>query len=146
MLLATLVIGVALGALGAGAIRPRLERGGPPPPRAGGPSPDGGLTEHVMRVIEPSDSAQATKVRAVVERTAARNRELIQELNGSLKASIDSMRAELAPMLTTDQRERLARAVRQLPAVRGPGAPGGRGPRGGGPPPDGPPPDRPPPP
>lgn len=129
LLLATLVVGIALGALGAGALRPRLERGPPPPPPGAGPR-GGGFAEHMMSVIQPTDSAQAAGVRAVVERTAARNRSIIQELNGSLKATVDSMRAELAPMLTADQRDRLDRAVREMPAVRGPGGPGGRG-RGG---------------
>ncbi|CAN5459094.1 hypothetical protein BH09GEM1_BH09GEM1_33870 [soil metagenome] len=133
LLLATLVVGIALGALGAGALRPRLERGPPPPPPEAGPRGSGGFAEHMMSVIEPTDSAQASAVRAVVERAAARNRRIIQDLNGSLKASVDSMRAKLAPMLTPDQRDRLERAVRQLPAVRGPGGPGSRG-RGGPPP------------
>ncbi len=138
LLLATLVVGIALGALGAGALRPRLERGPPPPPREAGPRGSGGFAEHMMGVIEPTDSGQAAAVRVVVERTAARNRRIIQDLNGSLKASVDSMRAELAPMLTVDQRQRLDRAVRQLPAVRGPGGPGrGPGSRGR----DGPPPE-----
>lgn len=144
LLAATLIIGVAMGALGAGAIRPRLERRPPPPPREGGP-PGGGFAEHMMRVIEPTDSVQASKVRAVVERTASHNRAIIQDLNASLRASVDSMRAELSPMLTADQRERLGQAVSQLPPVRGPGAPRGEGTGRGGPPPDGPQ-DRPPPP
>jgi hypothetical protein len=144
LLLATLAVGVALGALGAGALRPRLERINPPPPRQGGP-PAGGFAEHIMSVIDPSDSAQESKVRAVVERTAARNRSSIEGLNQSLRASVDSMRVELTPMLTADQRERLDRAVRALPPVRGPGGAGPRGPGRGGPPP-GRSPDRPPPP
>jgi hypothetical protein len=143
LLLATLAVGVALGALGAGALRPRLERINPPPPRQGGP-PAGGFAEHIMSVIDPSDSAQESKVRAVVERTAARNRSSIEGLNQSLRASVDSMRVELTPMLTADQRERLDRAVHALPPVRGPGAAGPRGPGRGGPPP-GRSPDRPPP-
>ncbi|CAN5882264.1 hypothetical protein BH11GEM2_BH11GEM2_28870 [soil metagenome] len=98
-----------------------------------------------MSVIEPSDSVQEARVRAIVERTAAHNRTMIQALNQSLRASVDSMRVELAPLLSATQRDRLDRAVQQLPPVRGPGAPGGRSPGRGGPPPDSPP-DRPPPP
>ena len=136
LLIATLVIGIALGVLGAGALRPRFEGGpppmGPPGPRGGGRP--GGFAEHMLEVIAPSDTAQAAAVRVVVERTAVRNRALIEQLNLSLRASVDSMRRDLAPLLAADQRDRLERATNQLPPVRGPGAPGPRG-RPGGPPP-----------
>ena len=135
LLIATLAIGIILGALGAGAVRPRFEGGpprmGPPGPRDGGRP--GGFAEHMLEVIAPRDSAQATAVRVVVERAAVRNRGLIEHLNGSLRASVDSMRGELAPLLAADQRDRLEHATNQLPPVRGPGAPGPRG-RPGGPP------------
>ena len=144
LLFGVLVVGVLLGALGAGAVRPRLERGGPPPmgPRGGrGPGGPGGFAAHMVEVIAPRDSVQAAAVRAVVERVAGRNRALIDQLNQSLRASVDSMRGELAPLLAADQRERLERATNQLPMVRGPGGPGGPGGRGGpgGPPRRGPP-------
>jgi len=91
----------------------------------------------MVSVIEPRDATQEAQVRAIVERTAIRNRAIIQDLNRSLRASVESMRAELAPMLSDDQRDRLQRATNQLPPVRGPGPPGDRGgpPPGGLPPP-----------
>ncbi|MEO8624413.1 MAG: hypothetical protein ABI625_25250 [bacterium] len=142
LLLATLAIGIVLGTLGAGALRPRLET--PPPlpgqPGARGPGRPGGFAEHMQDVIAPRDSVQAELVRAIVERTAARNRAIIEELNQTLRASVDSMRGELAPILTADQRDRLERATNQLPPIRGPGAPGRRGGPGGPPPREGPPP------
>ena len=132
LLIATLAIGAVLGVLGAGAMRPHLEgrppREGPPgPPGPRGQGRPGGFAEHMQQVIEPRGPDQAAAVRAVVERTAARNRALIEQLNGSLRASVESMRAELGPLLDADQRERLERATNQLPPVGGPGAPGGRG-------------------
>ncbi|MEO7179881.1 MAG: hypothetical protein ABI141_03525 [Gemmatimonadaceae bacterium] len=147
LLLATLAIGILLGALGAGALRPRLERrppfAGPPgsPGMRGQGRPGGrfGFAEHMVEVIAPRDSAQSAAVRVIIERTAAHNRALIEQLNGSLRASVDSMRSELAPILDAGQRDRLERATNQLPPVRGPGAPGRRG-GPGGPRPDGPPP------
>ena len=138
---ATLMLGVLLGVLGAGALRPRFERTGPPP--MGAPPPrgrPGGFAEHMEEVIAPRDSAQRAAVRVVIERTAVRNRSLIEQLNRSLHASVDSMRVELAPLLSEDQRLRLERATDRLPAVRGPGAPGPGGPPRDGPPPGGPPP------
>ena len=135
LLIATLAIGVVLGILGAGAMRPRLEgrrpREGPPGPQGPqgprGQGRPGGFAEHMQQVIEPRGPEQAAAVRVVVERTAARNRALIEHLNGSLRASVDSMRAELGPLLDADQRDRLERATNQLPPVGGPGAPRGRG-------------------
>jgi hypothetical protein len=140
LLAATLVIGMVLGVLGAGALRPRFERAGPP--WMGAPNPGvrgrpGGFTEHMEEVIAPRDSAQRVVVRGVIDRTAARNRSLIEQLNRTLRASVDSMRGELAPLLSEDQRQRLERAVVRLPAVRGPGGPGPRGPPGDGSPRDG---------
>lgn len=140
LLAVTLLLGVLLGVLGAGALRPRLEGAGPPPI---GPRPPrgglGGFAAHMEEVIAPRDSVQRIAVRVVIERTAARNRMLIEQLNRTLRASVDSMRVELAPVLDEDQRERLERAAARLPAVRGPGGAGPRGQPGDGPPRDGPP-------
>lgn len=138
LLAVTLVLGVLLGVLGAGALRPRLERAGPPP--MGPPPPrgrPGGFAEHMEEVIAPRDSAQRLAVRVVIERTAARNRSLIEQLNRTLRASVDSMRIELGPVLSDDQRERLGQAVARLPAVGGPGGAGPRRPPGDGAPPGG---------
>ena len=137
LLAATLVLGVLLGVLGAGALRPGFERGrpamGPPNPARGGRP--GAFAEHMEEVIAPMDSAQRSVIRPVIERTAVRNRMLIEQLNRTLRASVDSMRVELAPVLRDDQRERLERAVARLPAVRGRGGAGPRGPPGAEPPP-----------
>ena len=143
LLLGTLVVGVALGALGAGALRPRLETRRPPPRGDDRGRGTGGFAAHMLEVIAPRDSTQGARVRVIVERAATRNRAHIEDLNHSLRASVDSMRAELAPFLSSDQRDRLERATNQLPPVRGPGPPGpredggrrGEGPPGGGPPP-----------
>ena len=143
-LCATLVIGMVLGVLGLGAATRYLMRFDPNQfPRV--PAPAGAFQQHMLRMIEPTDSAQEVKVRVVVERAADRNRALIQALNVALKGSVDTMRTELAPLLTKDQRERLERAASRLPPIREPGPPAARGPIRVGPPPDGPP-DRPPPP
>ena len=143
LLVGTLVVGIALGVLGAGALRPRLEARRPPPRRDDRGRGAGGFAAHMLEVIEPRDSVQGARVRVIVERAAVRNRAFIEDLNHSLRGSVDSMRAELAPLLSSDQRDRLERATNQLPPVRGPGPPGpregggmkGEGPPGGGPPP-----------
>lgn len=152
MLFVTLALGVALGALGAGALsRQRyaevrdLRR----PP---------GFVAHMEEVIGPRDSAQRAGVDRILAATAARNDTIVQGANEQLRAALDSMKTRLSPLLDANQRARLDEAARFAPPLRvgadgrgGPppggrrgGGPGGReGP--GGPPPDerrgGPPPD-----
>ncbi|MES2177668.1 MAG: hypothetical protein V4550_07355 [Gemmatimonadota bacterium] len=135
---ATLLVGMVLGAAGAGSLdRQRRER-------LGGMGRPPGLARHIEEVINPRDGAQAEQLRPIIQRAAERNQLLIRRTNDELRASIDSMRAELDPLLDADQRDRLARATRELPPFGRQGGPPGRGGRGG-PPPDGPPPFGPPP-
>ncbi|MDB4883662.1 MAG: hypothetical protein JWL95_2428 [Gemmatimonadetes bacterium] len=130
LLAGTLVVGLLLGAAGAGAIarqrRAELGAFGRPP----------GFARHVIDVIQPRDVAQTAQLQPAIERAAERNRRIIREANGGLRQSIDSLRAELAPLLDEAQRERISRMTRILPPF-GPGRPRPDGfrPRGGGPPP-----------
>lgn len=134
LLLATLLTGAVLGVLGAGALerrqRDRIEAIGRPR----------GFAEHMEQVIAPKDSAQRARIRPIIQATIQRNERIVRSANDLLHASIDSMRAELDPLLDPDQRDRLAEVTRRLPPI---GLP-----RPGGPPPGGPPPEgrRPPPP
>jgi hypothetical protein len=139
LLAATLAVGVLLGLLGASSLE-RTRRRPPGPPAEGG-----GLVRHMLEVIQPRDSAQRAAIEPVLERAAARNRDVIRGVNERMRASIDSMRAELLPILDEDQRGRLDEAARRLPPIRagGGGPPFGR--RGGGPPGRGGPDDGPPP-
>jgi hypothetical protein len=149
MLLVTLLLGVALGALGTGALsRYRTEEvqqlRRPP-----------GFVAHMEEVIQPRDSTQRVKVDSILTAAAARNDSILQRTNDQLRAALD-------PVLDTQQRARLEQAAKLAPPIRagGEGRPGegpppreGRGPpprderMGGrrgpprGPPPDGPPPD-----
>ena len=151
MLLITLFLGVALGALGAGALshqRTEQMRELRRPP---------GFVAHMDEVIAPRDSVQRVKVESILVFTAARNDSIRETANAQLRTALDSMRAHLAPILSADQRARLEQAASIAPPLRAAGAgPGdqppqegpppprdGRPPRRGGPPPDrgGPPPD-----
>jgi hypothetical protein len=134
VLVATLVIGAVLGVLGAGALerrqRDRIEAIGRPR----------GFAEHMEQVIAPHDSAQRARILPVIQATIERNERIVRGTNDALRASIDSMRAALDPMLDPEQRDRLADVTRRLPPV-GLGRPGGPPPDGRrGPPPPGPPP------
>lgn len=139
LLAMTLIAGVLLGLVSARGIERRPFGPRRPPPMAGG------LAQHMEDVIRPRDAAQAEQVRAVLERTAARNRDILHGVNDSLRASIERMQRELAPLLDDAQRARLDSVARKLPPVGGPAGMRGGGPppfgRGGGPPPpEGPPP------
>jgi hypothetical protein len=131
MLLVTLLLGVALGALGVGALsRQRVEevRQLRRPP---------GFVAHMEEVIQPRDSAQRASIDPILAATAARNDSILHGTNEQLRAALDSMRARLAPLLDAAQRSRLDAEARLAPPVRGggdgPGGPEGRR----GPPPDG---------
>lgn len=143
LLFITLVLGVALGALGVGALsRQRAEqvqqlRRAP------------GFVSHMEDVIQPRDSMQRSKIEPILEATAARNDSILHGTNEQLHAALDTMRARLAPMLDANQRERLDQAATLAPPIRPAGDGEGRSDRGpppprgdGGPPPRrGPPPD-----
>ena len=120
----TLIVGFALGLFAdAMLVRNRRERiagmGRPP-----------GLVDHLQRVIQPRDSAQAAVIRPVLQRTVDANQQIIQQTNERLRANMDSMRVSLDSTLDAGQRDRLAQELRRMPQIRGPGEPGGRG-RGG---------------
>jgi len=131
MLLITLLLGIALGGVGA-LSRQRNERvqqlRRPP-----------GFVAHMEEVIQPRDSTQRAKVDSVLALTAARNDSILQGANTQLRNALDSMRAQLDPLLSVDQRSRLEKTAQLAPPLRPAGE--GRGdrppPEGRGPPPDG---------
>jgi hypothetical protein len=141
MLLVTLLVGVALGALGAGALsrqRSELVRGMRRPP---------GFVAHMEDVIGPRDSAQRAQLEPILRATAIRNDSILRGTNEQLRSALEAMERQLAPLLDASQRSRLEGAARLAPPIGPGGGPRGQGPppdgRRGGPPPDGrgPPPD-----
>ena len=136
-LAATLLVGVMLGMLLNGALFKRDGQG--PRPNAG---PQGFIAE-MERVIQPRDDAQRAQLRPFLLVTDSLNRLIVDDARQSMRASMDSMRKAIAPLLDSAQRQRLAEMG--MPNNRGrsdePGsAPGLEfGGRGG--PPNGPPPD-----
>ena len=124
----TLLLGISIGVLGAGALQERRVA------RVNDIRRPGGFVEHVQDVIHPTSDSQWAKLRPYVESTATHNVTMRHMHDSSMRAALDSMRAQLNPMLDQRQRERLARFVPGRaggPAPRGGAA--GRGPRGGGP-------------
>ena len=103
VVLSTFAIGVVVGALlDAALARDRVEqvrqfRGGR------------NLAGPLERVIEPTDEAQREAIREVLERAAERHEAIFERTFEEMWATMDSVRAELDPLLTDEQRARLDR-------------------------------------
>ncbi len=101
LLVATLVVGLLVGAVTTGSIvNHRLDELKAMRSR-------GGFTGMLERVIEPTDEAQRAQIRAVLEGSEARFSEALRECRGFHIAARDSMRADLASVLTPAQQTRL---------------------------------------
>jgi hypothetical protein len=119
----TLIVGFALGLFAdATLVRGRRDRIN----RMGRPF---GLVEHLERVIQPHDSAQAATIRPILQRADDNSQQIIRQTNERLRANLDSLRTALEPSLDAGQRDRLAGELTRMRRM-GPGGPGGRG-RGG---------------
>ncbi len=115
MLLTTLGLGVVLGAAAMAGFRP----GGPlRPPPGGGP---GGFIEHMERTIQPHDAAQRAAILPILEATDRRNRTSVESSRAVMRANLDSMVANLAPLLDERQRGRLVELTRRLGDPKRPG-------------------------
>ena len=101
LLVATLVVGLLVGAVTTGSIvNNRLDQ-------IRAMRSQGGFVGMLEQVIEPTDEAQRAEIRAVLERSEARFSEIRRECRGLYTASRDSMRADLASILTPTQQTRL---------------------------------------
>jgi len=117
MLMGTLLIGIVIGFLAAGALgQRRVERF----ERMRG---RGGFVEFMLDVIQPRDEAQREAIVPVLEETARRNREIVAGTRQDLAAEIDSLKVRLAPVLDAEQMRRLEDAGRMRDVFRRPGGP-----------------------
>ena len=111
ILFSTLLIGVLIGALLAGwFVRDRLRP--IPHPRH--------FARSTERLIAPQDEEQRRAVRAVLRRYATQIRALDAEHREALKEQLAAARAELAPLLSADQLQRLDRRQRRFGELMGP--------------------------
>jgi len=136
VLIATLLIGIVLGALLFGAVQRqrfqhalRLVR------------PDR-FAASVEQVVQPKDEAQRQAIRQVLEKADARMRADRQAMSQRMRAGLDSLQTGLSAVLDESQMERLREhltrhrgALRRGPGARPPGArPPGAKPPGAKPP------------
>lgn len=126
MLIGTLLIGVVIGFLAAGALGQRRAE------RFERLRARGGFVEHMLAVIGPRDEAQHRDIVPYLEQTARRNREIVAGTRGDLEAELDSLKVRLAPILDAEQMRRLEDAGHLREMFRRPGGPGsGMGPAPG---------------
>ncbi|MGH7570385.1 MAG: hypothetical protein ACREMK_00890 [Gemmatimonadota bacterium] len=101
ILLATLILGIALGALGVGALAHR--RGD----HLRELRHRGGFVEYMERVIQPRNEAQREAIRPILEETGRIHWTLMGSTHTRMVAELERMRQRLAPHLDEAQRERL---------------------------------------
>ena len=103
ILIATLVIGMVLGALGFGAYQRHRFRDALSLARPAH------FTAGIRRAIAPIDETRRAEIAAVLRRIDERMRANRIARNRERRAQLDPARAELEPLLTEDQRRRLRR-------------------------------------
>lgn len=120
ILLATLSLGIALGAVSAGRWRQMRTESAQELRRPAG------FVNHLLEIIQPR-ADQRDAVRAVLDSTAQRNLDVLNGAQRELREELEAMRLRLAPLLDEDQRARLAdesnfdQPMRPPPGVGGPG-------------------------
>ena len=105
IIIGTLLIGIVLGALISGALAERRYREIRCMLRSDL------LTERLIEIIEPLEDKQREEVRAIVEQTSVRVRNLTRETRFEMHAVMDSLFAELQPLLTDRQKARLEKHI-----------------------------------
>lgn len=101
ILLGTLILGIAIGALGTGALSQRRGE------HLRELRHLGGFVEHMERIIGPRDETQRKAIRPILEETSRRHLGLMDSTHARMEAEMERMRERLAPHLDEAQRERL---------------------------------------
>ena len=101
MLFSTLLIGMLLGSLITGAANNRRMRNLAEMRSARG------LAYYLEDVVRPDSEEQREAIRAVLEEAAPKFAETMMESRERMRELTDSVRAELDPLLTEEQRQRL---------------------------------------
>lgn len=122
MLFSTLLIGVLLGSLITGAVHNRRMRNLVEMRSARG------LVHYFEDVVRPETEEQREAIRAILDEAAPKFAQAMTESRERMRFLSDSVRAELDPLLTSEQRERLDERMRIRRGGTTRGAPDGRRP------------------
>lgn len=133
---ATFVVGTAFGMVLNGALSKQSVAPAPIARPQGEQGPPMGFVDEMERLIQPHDDNQREQLRPFLERTDNANRTIVDGARIAMRAALDSLRANVAPLLDDQQRQRLADfggppEGRGAPGMRGGGPPGLDGGRGG---------------
>ena len=110
ILLCTLLVGIALGSLGMGALtRQRLQVI---------PNPHF-FTRHTLRLIQPHDEAQRAQVRSILEGAKPRFKELDTDHRAAMQSLVDSVYGELKPHVDAEQWARIEDRDRRFREMMG---------------------------
>ncbi|QJR34005.1 hypothetical protein [Gemmatimonas groenlandica] len=120
----TLALGIVLGLVLQGTLQRRRND------RMGQLRHEQGFVRHMESIIQPRADQRAV-IMPLLEKTGARNSQIIGAAQAELRSTLEAMRAQLEPVLDADQRRRMNEMGRLPDPFRPP--PGG-GPPGGGPP------------
>ena len=104
IILATLILGILLGAVGSGAFiegHKKMDEQ---------IQPSDYFLSHIDDIIKP-DSSQRAQVDAIVHRTADRITVLFDQHRMEMSMVLDTMKEQLMPLLTTDQQQRLTHVI-----------------------------------
>ncbi len=105
IIIGTLLIGIVLGALMARTLADSRYR------RIDNMIRPDMLSIRLIKIIEPLEADQREAVTAIVEETASKVRNLTRETRFEMHAVMDSMFAELQPLLTDRQKARLEKHI-----------------------------------
>ena len=83
----------------------------------------GGFVEHMESVIDPVDEEQRRAIRPILERTDSLHHATLRHAHNTMRASFDTLLAQLAPHLEADQLERLRNEHRRMERNGPPGPP-----------------------
>jgi len=122
MLFSMLLIGVLLGSLITGAVHNRRMRNLVEMRSARG------LIHYFEDVVRPESEEQREAIRAILDEAAPKFAEAMTESRERIRFLSDSVRAELEPLLTAEQRQRLDERMRIRRGGANRGAPDGRWP------------------
>lgn len=107
LIVATLLIGILIGALGSGFTAHRFAR------HVADMRHREVFVERMMEIIDPAPD-QEDQIRGILTRHAEQFAEIADDFHGEASALFDSLRTELDPVLTDEQKARLEERHRKI--------------------------------
>lgn len=107
IIIGTLIVGVIIGALATGAVFSQRVA------EIQALRDENGMTRFLERVIEPTDEVQQEKIRAILKETASQQMEIRRSIALEHREIFQALRADLAEVLTPEQKIELRKWIEQ---------------------------------